>query len=622
MTPAGAVALQRVAGNRAVHEAVGGAAAVHEVLRRPGRPLPVPVRAEMEGRLGADFADVRVHTDGAAHESAVGVAALAYTSGSHIVFRRGAFAPGTAAGRHTLAHELAHVVQQRHGPVGGTPTGDGLLVSEPHDPAERAADAAAHAALAAPPPGAPTADAVSASADAGAASTPSTEPAHPAAGVEGGPAAGEPAARSAHSPGSAAAGGGTVVARVPSPAEFRRATSVFGGRDQALTLVDTALTTLDGTHRDQIVPRRDALRALVQQCGNTHVGKAGGRRATAVARLRAEAAEELTIFTALADAEAAAGVPKFLAIAAAGEAALALADPDPALHAWVVNRQLGAALQQHFQTLTAAEAEQVGAHHVGQLAALAADPAVPAVTRAILADLVGHAGDIRFANRVRSGTRRTEPRGPGDPKYTIGMQTDYYDGETGRLGFVAHEMTHVAAGEAYDNTAVLLLFAGSLSDDRVAALAAARRQTMAQLRALLAAHADAFTPMQVSDLRGKMAYGESAGRLTYYADGFHRAGRIDRATHDRIRHWETLAGGSGGLLVEYDTVINQMLVWLHRWGIPPAHPLYARLLQEGQRELTARTAARAAAAPAPAAATTSTAGTAPAPAPTGGGVTE
>ncbi|HEU4780774.1 MAG TPA: DUF4157 domain-containing protein, partial [Steroidobacteraceae bacterium] len=36
----------------------------------------------------------------------------AYTAGSHIIFGRGQFAPRSPSGRHLLAHELTHVVQQ------------------------------------------------------------------------------------------------------------------------------------------------------------------------------------------------------------------------------------------------------------------------------------------------------------------------------------------------------------------------------------------------------------------------------------------------------------------------------------------------------------------------------
>jgi hypothetical protein len=69
----------------------------------------------METRFGADFGDVRVHADASAERSARSVSAHAYTVGPHIAFAPGRYAPHTSAGRRLLAHELAHVVQQRSG---------------------------------------------------------------------------------------------------------------------------------------------------------------------------------------------------------------------------------------------------------------------------------------------------------------------------------------------------------------------------------------------------------------------------------------------------------------------------------------------------------------------------
>ena len=77
-----------------------------------GEALEAGVRREMEARLGADFASVRVHTDTEAGESARALNARAYTVGPDIVFGAGQYAPSTPIGRHVLAHELAHVVQQ------------------------------------------------------------------------------------------------------------------------------------------------------------------------------------------------------------------------------------------------------------------------------------------------------------------------------------------------------------------------------------------------------------------------------------------------------------------------------------------------------------------------------
>jgi hypothetical protein len=66
----------------------------------------------MESRFGHDFSRVRVHADERAADAAAAVNARAYTVGSQIVFAHGQYAPSLSEGRHLLAHELAHVVQQ------------------------------------------------------------------------------------------------------------------------------------------------------------------------------------------------------------------------------------------------------------------------------------------------------------------------------------------------------------------------------------------------------------------------------------------------------------------------------------------------------------------------------
>jgi hypothetical protein len=120
----------------------------------------------MTQRLGHDFGDVRVHTDAAASESARAVNAHAYTVGSDIVFQSDRYQPDTDTGRRMIAHELTHVVQQRSGPVDGTPVGGGVRVSHPSDTFERAAEHSADRVMAGGPtaPPAPAAPAVQRSA--------------------------------------------------------------------------------------------------------------------------------------------------------------------------------------------------------------------------------------------------------------------------------------------------------------------------------------------------------------------------------------------------------------------------------------------------------------------------
>jgi hypothetical protein len=112
---------------------------VADVLRSPGVTLEKNLRYEMESLFLADFSRVRVHADAAAGASARAVAAEAYTVGPDIVFGAGSFAPGSAAGRRLLAHELAHVVQQDGAVV---PLGRPLRIGPADDPYEHEAERA------------------------------------------------------------------------------------------------------------------------------------------------------------------------------------------------------------------------------------------------------------------------------------------------------------------------------------------------------------------------------------------------------------------------------------------------------------------------------------------------
>ena len=156
--PEAVVELQRSVGNAAVVQLLRDQDASEEpspvlgvVGRGGGQPLDSSVRAGMEQAMGADLSSVRVHTDGAAGASAQAVQAHAYTVGDEVVFAPGQYQPGSSAGQRTLAHELTHVVQQRNGPVSGTPTGTGISLSDPSDSFERAAEANADRIMAGTP---------------------------------------------------------------------------------------------------------------------------------------------------------------------------------------------------------------------------------------------------------------------------------------------------------------------------------------------------------------------------------------------------------------------------------------------------------------------------------------
>ncbi len=77
-----------------------------------GMALPPPVRREMESGIGANFNQVRIHTGPKAENMSQQLNAQAFTLGSNIYFNKGKYNPGSHAGKHLLAHELTHTVQQ------------------------------------------------------------------------------------------------------------------------------------------------------------------------------------------------------------------------------------------------------------------------------------------------------------------------------------------------------------------------------------------------------------------------------------------------------------------------------------------------------------------------------
>lgn len=107
------VALQRVAGNQAAGNAIKPSDAVQQGLQSPAEPLDADTRRAMEERFHEDFSDVRVHIGSRAAQSARAVDAAAFTVGRDVVFADGRYRPNDPVAKWILAHELAHVVQQR-----------------------------------------------------------------------------------------------------------------------------------------------------------------------------------------------------------------------------------------------------------------------------------------------------------------------------------------------------------------------------------------------------------------------------------------------------------------------------------------------------------------------------
>ena len=82
-----------------------------------GEAMDQETLSGMEQSFGADFNEVRVHTDSQAVQMSQAIGAHAFTHGNDIYFNDNQYNPKEDSGQHLLAHELTHTIQQGSSPA-------------------------------------------------------------------------------------------------------------------------------------------------------------------------------------------------------------------------------------------------------------------------------------------------------------------------------------------------------------------------------------------------------------------------------------------------------------------------------------------------------------------------
>lgn len=525
----------------------------------------------MEARLGADFSDVRIHDDSAARSSAAEIGARAYTSGSHVVIGDG------GGDKHTLAHELTHVIQQRQGPVAATDNGSGLRVSDPSDRFEREAEANATRVMSEPvPDSAPLA---------GPHPDSSARPAVPASGP-------------------------VTVARLTSARAFKEQsqrpgkTSQFRSRLKELTALDELLETYPGLPGENATnanygERATALTAIRNAAEAALAKDLKPSQAQAVRALLDEAVPERMLYEGLSNLSDRTREADLVGLIGLYERALphlqtAEINSDLSL---LVNRVSGKLTQRLGGLLDTvreggAEAAEANAtltnmlnRDMNALVAMAQDGTLPKVTRDTLTEVTSQRGKVTLSQ----GMPGTKKEAPGD--YRMKHELNQSEGKIERLGSLAHELTHVAAGESYDNTSILLLCQRGLSKQEMLKLAKERAGHARNLTSLLTD--DMVTSRQQDLIENKIAYTTRSGRMLSYIGSF-KAQLKSEVGEEQFKELEEVAMEEmedSATLVEYDTVLTQLLVYLHSWEVPENHPFYKEVRRLAQAQRNSRLSA-------------------------------
>jgi hypothetical protein len=77
-----------------------------------GQSMDSNTQSFMQNSFGADFSNVKIHTDSESIQMSRELNAKAFTTGNDIYFNVGQYQPNSNSGKHLLAHELTHVLQQ------------------------------------------------------------------------------------------------------------------------------------------------------------------------------------------------------------------------------------------------------------------------------------------------------------------------------------------------------------------------------------------------------------------------------------------------------------------------------------------------------------------------------
>jgi pyrrolidone-carboxylate peptidase len=80
--------------------------------RGNGSQMDRETKTFMESRFGTDFSNVKIHNGKESVQMSSELNAKAFTVGSDIYFNEGQYNTGSESGRHLLAHELTHTLQQ------------------------------------------------------------------------------------------------------------------------------------------------------------------------------------------------------------------------------------------------------------------------------------------------------------------------------------------------------------------------------------------------------------------------------------------------------------------------------------------------------------------------------
>jgi hypothetical protein len=388
--------------------------------------------------------------------------------------------------------------------------------------------------------------------------------------------------------------GGQPVQRLMGLASFKSSTKLTGKFRNKVKTIDSAITAYHNMGVADYQNRATQLGVIIARC-NTYLGftDSQAKRKAGVQTFLPQAQKEKEIYDFLVLYSNAGGrKAKYDELNKAQDSANQADSAGYAVDAihQHINQQVGTVITD-IRTNEPGVLQQILADDVAKLRAIALAPNTPLITQRVIAEVLANIGDVnlmegapgaRLTNNAESGRGVTE-------KYGVLHALQQPGGTAERVGSLAHELTHVSSGETFDNTPLFLLFDPASTAQEITAMALDRKNEINALQALYTNNA-AFSAKQKALIKDKLDYAIQ-DKLGLYVARFHEAKKIDRPTADKLMAVRN-AIPENNTLIEYDSVVNQCLIYMQQWNIPQTDPFYVKLIQVAQDAYNERDDAR------------------------------
>ena len=511
------------------------------------QPIPARARRCMERLFGRDFGEVRLVES----DLPTRIGARAFAFGSDVFVPRVAALLASADGWRLLGHELTHVLQQRDGRAAAPRSAGSTLLDD--------ADLEAEADRM----GAAAARAFGRSRPARAYHVP---PVHPA-GARGAP----------------------VVQCAMTLDEFKTKTATSGIR--SLDKISGIDDELKAFHELSMRKPRNftaiskSARKVYDAAKKFKAQKPDSSRMPGVDELIRQLVIEDAIFARLAEFEAETDEIKKFAIL------------EKAQEGWFKQRTRGELVNKWIdgditilmnKLLTGNKnAPALVGRDIDSLIEIGKDPDTPALLSAVIAECTAARNTQQIDMACNTpGLKYNQSRG-GTAKYTLNHALEQSLGKRFRMGSLLHELTHLSNAEIFGNTCLMLAISPGASDSEVIKVAKARNAKIAQLLALIDKEKSVFDAMDSMTITQGTAvnnrlYIEFKEKCTYPVSGKfgNQYLRVFKSKMDPAVHARLVDLNSKGLdceLTEYDSVVNQMLLWSYLYGMDKNSGIYQTL---------------------------------------------